>query len=897
MPHLSGIRRLLHITSNRAGIERAVDDELRFHFEMTTRELMKQGMTPDDARRESQRRFGDVDAHRRRMTTIDRAKLRGEWWDGLSQDVRYALRGMRLKPGFAAAVIVTLGLGIGANATMFGIVDRLLFRPPAYLDAADRVNRLYFSRFRRGVSAPSSFTGYQRYTDLRASTTSFDVMAPFAWNYLAVGTGDATQVMNVGLLGADAWKMFSAKPVIGRFYGRDEDAPPVGTNVVVLAYEFWQARFGGRAAVLGTAIDIGSKRYTIIGVAPARFSSFVSTPLVAFIPMSAASATQGQDWYVRYTASWFEIFARRKPGVSSEVASADLNAAYQRSYRAQLARNPGRDAPFEVARPTAFAGPLLFDRGPNARSDAKVATWLAGVAGIVLLVACANVANLLLARALRRRREIAVRLALGISRSRLATQLITESMLLAVAGGLVGIALAFWGGAIVRATLLTDASRAGTLADPRLLAFAATLAITTGLLTGLAPMFQVRRADVSAALKSGSREGTVQRSKLRAALLVAQAALSVVLLVGAGLFLRSLNNVRDLRLGYDADRLLWLDPTARGMSFDSAQRVALRKELLAQASRLPGVERAARAVTVPFSSNWEPNLFTAGIDSVNKLGRITLQAVSPGFFEAMGTHILLGRPITSDDREGAPRVIVLGESMAKRLWPKQDGLGKCIRVGLETEPCSTVVGIAEDVRRAELATTEMHYYLAIDQYAPDEGGVFVRTTGPASRRAEEIRRALQKVMPGASYLTATPMSTLIGGKTRSWRLGATMFTVFGGLALVLAAVGLYSVLAYSVTQRAHEMSVRLALGARALDVIGLVVRDGLRVVIPGVMLGALIALASGKWIAPLLFQVSPNDPRVLLAVVATLIAVALAASWIPARRAARADPNVSLQAD
>ena len=897
MPRASGIRRLLHITRNRAGIKRAVDDELRFHLDMTMRELMKQGMTPDAARGEAQRRFGDVDAHRRRMTTIDRAKLRAEWWDGVLQDLRYASRGMRLKPGFAAAVIITLGLGIGANATMFGIVDRLLFRPPAYLDHADRVHRLYFSSFRQGVNAPISVAGYQRYTDVRQWTTSFDAMAPFAWNYLAVGTGDATQVRNVGLLGADAWKMFSVKPVIGRFYGADEDAPPVGASVVVLAYEFWQAWFGGRATVLGEAIDIGSKRYTVIGVAPEGFAAFAATPLVAFIPMSAASTTQGEDWYTRYNASWFEIFARRKPGISREVASADVNAAYQRSYRAQLALGPGREAPFEVAKPTAFAGPLLFDRGPNARNDAKVATWLTGVAAIVLLIACANVANLLLARALRRRREIAVRLALGISRSRLATQLITESMLLAVAGGLLGIALAYWGGAIVRATLLTDASGAGTLADPRLLAFAATLAITTGLLTGLAPMIHAGRADVSAALKSGSREGVVQRSKLHAGLLIAQAALSVVLLVGAGLFLRSLNNVRDLRLGYDSDRLLWLSPSMRGMSFESAKNVALRKQLLAQATHLPGVERAARALTVPFSSTWEPNVFTAGIDSVNTLGRMTLQAVSPGFFETMGTRILRGRPIANEDRDGAPRVIVLGESMAKRLWPDDDALGKCIRVDQETDPCSTVIGIAEDVRRTELAKVEMHYYLAIEQYAPDDGGLFVRTAGPASKRADEIRRALQKVMPGASYLTATPMSTLIGGKTRSWRLGATMFTVFGGLALVLAAVGLYSVLAYSVTQRAQEMSVRVALGAQALDVIGLVVRDGLRVVIPGVMLGAVMAVASGKWIAPLLFQVSPSDPRVILSVVATLIAVALAASWIPARRASRSNPNVSLRAE
>src|SRR5262245_44738651 len=251
MPRLSEIRRLLHITPNRAGIERAVDDELRFHFEMTTRELMKQGMTPDEARNETERRFGDVDGHRRRIAAIDRAQARRQWWDTLTQDLRYAARGIRLKPGFAAAVIVTLGLGIGANATMFGIVDELLFRPPVYLSDANRVHRLYLSRFRRGVNAPSSSTGYQRYTDLRSWTTSFDAMAPFAWNYLAVGSGDAAQVMNVGLLGADAWKMFSARPVIGRFYAADEDAPPAGANVVVLGYEFWQARFGARTTVLG----------------------------------------------------------------------------------------------------------------------------------------------------------------------------------------------------------------------------------------------------------------------------------------------------------------------------------------------------------------------------------------------------------------------------------------------------------------------------------------------------------------------------------------------------------------------------------------------------------------------------------------------------------------------
>ncbi|HEY9226601.1 MAG TPA: FtsX-like permease family protein, partial [Gemmatimonadaceae bacterium] len=282
------------------------------------------------------------------------------------------------------------------------------------------------------------------------------------------------------------------------------------------------------------------------------------------------------------------------------------------------------------------------------------------------------------------------------------------------------------------------------------------------------------------------------------------------------------------------------------------------------------------------------------------LGRITMQAVTPGYFETMGTRILRGRPITADDRTGATRSIVLGESMAKRIWPGEDALGKCVRVWSEKDPCSIVVGIAEDIRRGHgrLAETEMHYYLSLEQYDPQEGGLFIRTRDDdAAEHADEIRRALQPLMPGPSYVTVTSMSTLLGGETRSWRLGATMFAVFGGLALVLAAVGLYSVIAYSVTQRTHEMGVRVALGAQSADVIQLIVREGLRVVIPGVALGSAAALSAGKWIAPLLFDVSPKDPPVMVTVIATLIVVAIVASWLPATRASRVDPNVALRAD
>jgi predicted permease len=477
-------------------------------------------------------------------------------------------------------------------------------------------------------------------------------------------------------------------------------------------------------------------------------------------------------------------------------------------------------------------------------------------------------------------------------------QLLTESLLLAVLGGGLGLAIAQWGGIAMRRLLLGQEDSGPTaFVDSRLVLFAIALALVAGILTGLAPVFQTGRSDVAFALKAGSREGVVHRSRLRVGLLIAQAALSVVLLVGAGLFLRSLSNVENVHMGYDADRLLYVGANARGVKRDSLQNIALRHALLAKAQSLPGVENATLALTVPFRSSWDFSIYVAGIDSATRLGSFTLQAGSPDFFPTMGTRILRGRSFNATDGEHAPLVMVASESMVKKLWPNEDAIGKCVRINADTAPCTTVIGVAEDVRRQTMAETEMHYYMPADQFNPNVGGLFVRMRGPAANKGEEVRRALQPLMDGGSYVTVTPMTTIIAGQIRSWKLGALMFSIFGALALVLAAIGLYSVIAYNVTQRMHEMGVRVALGAQARDVVRLIVSEGLRIVLPGVALGAVLALLAGKWIAPLLFQVSPKDPPVLVGVVTTLVAVATLASWLPARRAARVDPNEALRAD
>ena len=828
-------------------------------------------------------------------------------------DIRYAARGLRRKPGFTAAIVLTLGLGIGANATMFSIVDRLLFRPPAYIHTPDRVNRvnLVVTTERDGDFNISGIS-YKRYVELTAFTTSFDVTAGFSSDRPAIGEGENAREMAIDAVSASFWRLFDAQPALGRFFTADEDRAPEGTMVVVLGYGFWQTNYGGRADILGKPVRIGAETYTIIGVAPKDFVGVSLATPAAFLPITAwANASFGKragrdgpfggtrpNYHDAHNIQWMEMLARRKPGVSVEAATADLSNAYRKSYIAQKAVNAGI-RPTELAKPRAIASPLMEERGPNQGRYSKVALWLVGVAAIVLLIACANVSNLLLARAFARRREIAVRLALGVGRARLIRQLLTESLLLALLGAVAGLALAQWGGAAVRALLLANVEPQNTFGDTRALLITLAVAIVAGLLTGLAPALHAGRVDIAAMLKAGAREGTYQRSRTRVLLLVMQAAMSVVLLVGAGLFVRSLRNVRSLDLGYDGSRTLYVEPHMRGVQLDSVQSADLRHRLLATATALPFVEAGSRTVTVPFWSSISRDLHVAGIDSVDRLGDFYYHAVSPDYFRTMGTRIRRGRAFTAADSRNAPLVMVVSESMAKTLWPGRDALGKCVRVGEDTTPCTEVVGIAQDIKRGSLSDDPgLQYYVAIEQLEQGiGGGLFIRTRGNATSYGESLRKQLQKVMPGASYVTVTPLNNIIGGQTRSWTLGATMFTIFGVLALLVAAVGLYSVIAYNVVQRTHELGVRVALGARSPDVVRLVVGEGIRVSLAGVAIGSVVAAAAARYVGPLLFGVSPRDPIVFSGVAMALILVALMASLLPAWRAARVDPSVALRGD
>ncbi len=877
----------------RAEVERELDDELRFHLEREAAKLERLGLSAAEAARRARLEFGGVD--RVKEETRDARGVRV--LETILRDLRYAIRGLRARPGVALAVIATLALGIGANAAMFGIVDRLVFRAPPLMRDPAHVNRVYLQYSFRGMEITNGSIEYRRYLDLSASTT-LSQSAAYAQADLAIGTGQDAHEMPVDVVSASFFDFFDAHPVIGRFFDRAADSAHSGGSVVVLGNALWKSRYGGRRDVLGQQLQVGSVNATIIGVAPAALAGNSGTrPASAFIPVTAYAESELPEYDKDYSWGWLTMIIRRKPGLTIEKASTDLTRLYALSWEKERALAPDR-GPLSLAKPKAIVAPLQALRGPETDRSTSILLSICVVAAIVLLIACANVANLLLSRAVSRKREIAVRLALGASRRHLISQLLIESLTLAFLGALAGVLVAEGGQAVLRGLLLPGKSSIGVLDDPRTLLFACLAALLAGLLTGIVPAFQSGRDDLVTALKSGVREGTRQRSRTRSALLLAQGALSVFLLVGAGLFVRSLQNVASIRLGYDVDPLLYVSTDMRGVHLDKERDIALKARLEEEARTIPGVERATQVLTIPLRQMRTQGFSVPGIDSASHLGQFLMQMGTVDFFRTMGTRILRGRGFDSTDRRESPRSIVVSEGMAQKLWPRENALGKCVKVGGDTMPCATVIGVAENIKASDITSDDaLQYYLSIEQQRPAGAALFVRTRGRAAQRAEQIRKRLQSLMPGPSYVTVMPMRNIVDGARDSWRMGAAMFLLFGLLALVLAAIGLYSVIAYNVAQRTHELGLRIALGAHAREVLRMVLGEGLRFGLAGIGIGAAIALAVGHWMQPLLYRESAHDPLVFLTVGAVLAIAAIAASAIPASRATRVDPSIALRTE
>ncbi len=887
----------------RESLDRQLADDMQAHLELIARDFEMQGMAPADARDAARRQLGNV--------TGLREESRDAWGfpaiESVIQDIRYALRGLRRSPGFTATVIVTLALGIGANAAMFGVIDRLMFRPFPYLRDPSQVNRVYIRTAYQGRPNANNTFPFTRYLDLQRWTKSFSDYAAVAEWRMGVGSGDATRVRRVSAVTPSFFTFFNAPPALGRYFFPREDSIPLGSSVAVISHAMWVSEYGS-ADVTNQTLKVGTLDYTIVGVTPPGFIG-VSGGRAAdvYIPITTAAANinrwQSNDYFRTYDWDWTELIVRRKPGLDEAAATADLTQAYIRSRAAARAINP-RVLPDSLVHPTAIAGAMKIAAGPEPGRESRVLLWVSGVAGIVLLIACANVANLMFARVLRRRREITVRLALGVSRARLVSQFLTEALVLALIGSAAGIVLAQWGGVAIRALLLPEGTPFNLATDWRTLGVALGCATAAALFTALGPALVATRTDLAATLRAGAREGTSQRSKTRVGLLVVQGAMSVVLLVGAGLFVRSLNNVRALPLGYDPGPVLEVTPDYRGTEGDSAARAEAKRRLLAAAQSMPGVEYASRFNSRLFATN-TADLKVPGIDSVTRLGRFNIQLGTEDYFKVMQTRILRGREFTAADGQGAPRVAIVSEAMAQVLWPGKEPIGQCIHVGwgygaAEKSPCATVIGIAENTAQQNLADDPRYmYYMPVEQMAPQQNASLLlrMRERDAASQMERVRIELTKAMPGDGLVVIRPLQEVVNDQSRSWRLGATLFVAFGGLALVVALVGLYGVISYNVAQRMHELGVRVALGARATDVVRLVVGQGVAFALAGVVIGLGLALLAARWVQPLLFRISASDPATYAGVGLAMLAAAIAASAIPAFRAARADPNVALRSD
>ncbi|MGQ0646217.1 MAG: ADOP family duplicated permease [Gemmatimonadaceae bacterium] len=815
--------------------------------------------------------------------------------DSLRQDVMFAARSLLRTPVVSLTIIVTLALGLGVNAAMFSMLDVIFLRPPTGVAAPDGVRRLWAHvTFRRGAQFWSGYD-YASYAAVQQSLAGKADLAVYQppWP-LPLGKGENPSSVRVVGASATYFAILGVRPALGRFYSDEEDRLNGGAPVAVLSDRMWRRMFGADPGVLGRQIDLQGTSFTVIGIAPRGFSGVDLDATDAWLPLASHpdyARPARTPWYQNPNINAFQILMRLPSnGLVSEIEQ-----------RATLAlRQPGlgyRQDTTAVAR----LGSIVKARGPGEISgEVQVAERAGGVAIIVLLIAFANVVNLLLARTVRRSREIAVRLALGISRTRLLRLLMTESVLLSLTASVAALVGAWYGGTLLRTLLMPEIEWANDPLHWRVLLLGVAAAIAVGICAGLVPALS-RAPDLTRALKSGVREGGARRSRLRGFLVASQAALSVVLIVGAALFVRSLSNVRALDIGYAVNRLAFVS-VARGPDQTENAAVSNRlRELEGRIAGIPGVEQVAYTLMRP---KWGIQFTTFFPDAPSGLTERSgsYSAVSPGFFDATGTRILRGRTFASGGAGSSERSVLINQAMTDSLWPDSDPLGRCIRFKAMDAPCYTIVGVTQTALFIEVnEKPEPHVYLPLDNmpFAGRSGvGDVVLRVEPAQLTLvlHEVRELFRREFPGRAVTTNT-MAAAMEPEYRPWYLGAALFSLFGILAAVVAAIGVYSSVSYAVSQRTHEFGVRVALGATGRTIVRQVVGDGLRIVAMGVMAGILLALAAGRIIASLLYDVSPENPVAMLLAAGALLAIAAVASFAPAWRAGRADPVTALRTD
>ena len=814
----------------------------------------------------------------------------------LWQDLRYGLRVLRKSPGFTAVAVLTLGLGVGVNTAIFSGVSAFLLRPLGGVRDPGSVAALFEAT---DESAFRDFS-YPDYVDYRGQTASFEGLAGHEMVQAAVGEAGQAEVVWGQFVTANLFDVLGVRMLLGRGFLPEEEGPGA-PPAVVLGHHLWRERFGADPGVVGRAVQLNGRPFTVVGVAPEEFTGAKwALRMDFFAPVSAYEQVKGwRGWHERRDSHWLSVVGRLKGGVTLDEAAAEMST---------IARRLEQDHPAE--RPKGARVNVVTEQESRFQDMAGVARLGSGMAlavvALVLLIACANVANLQLARGVARRREIGIRLALGARRGRVVRQLLTESLLLAAAGGAFGLLLSYW---------LTDLMTAFFPALPYSVAFSVapdrrallfTLAVTalTGLAFGLAPALHSSKPDIVPVLKGEGARGPARARRLttRNALVVSQVALSLVVLVCAGLFVKSFRNARHIDLGFAPDGVVTaaVDPGLFGYTKEQGREFYRR--LVERVGAVPGVERAGAAYLLPLgdsSTSWgaiRPAEQPAPPPGEGLSAHVNI--VTPGYFDALQIPLVAGRDFDSRDLPGAAvEAAVVNQTMAARLWPGQDPLGRRFKVGRDEDATTfEVVGVARDGKYRTLGERPRPFlYVSNAQTYQSGMRLVVRAGGDPLSHVGALREAAREVDPRVPLYDVKTMREHLSWALWAPNMAASLATAFGLLALVLAATGLYSLLAYTVSQRTHEIGVRMALGAQRRDILRLVARQGLALALIGVALGLLGALLSARLVASLLFGVGPGDAAVYAATSLGLAAVALAACLVPARRATKVDPVVALR--
>ena len=889
MSWISGLKARLAQAAHRSVSESRMDEEFQFHVEMEAEQLESTGLPPAEARRRALLKFGGREGHRE--TIREQRKI--PFVDDFVRDLGYGLRALRGSPGYTTAAVLTLALGIAGTTVTFGVIDALFLRGPTGVIEADRLARLLIVRDEGGITAPAgSPSSYRDFESIRSGSDSFVDVAAFSWpGRLDFDRGSDASQVNVSAVSGNFFSLLGVVPAAGRLFINDDDLYEDSPPVAVLSHAFWTARFGGDPAVVGSRILLKGKPATVLGVARKGFIGtgmessdlWVTSAMASDLGLIRSSRTD-------IAAPAFSMVGRLRPGVTLERAAAEALAHVPR----------GNEEDFLDPSPGLEVISLSAANFPGFSSYSRTSLWLGGASVFLLLIACTSVGNMLLARGASRGRELAVRGALGAGRARLLRQLLTESLLLALLGGVVAVVLTYAARGIIRQFELPAGADAVNL---RVLGFALLTCVITAALTGLLPAIKVLPDSISSRLGSRLETGSVARKSLRKGLVGVQVGIACVLLVAGGLFLRSFVRVLAVDPGVDPERVMVVSVDFDQMNYGATDVEAFHNDARERLARVSGVESTAVAQFAPFALmsirlSWsdfagEPIPFEQG----------PLQNwVSPDYFRTVGTDFVSSDPDLGGLQAADDGEVVVSAATAKLLKPDGDVVGECLR-RMYRGTCMRIVGVVEDVRHRYLDATVMPMiYFLRDNTTTDLSGfgartLIVRTSESAPATPAQISTALQTLRPDLPYVRVEALQESVRRETSIYRMGSLLSSIFGLLALLLAGIGTYGVLSYFVTERAPEFGIRRSIGAPAGAILKVTLREGFSPVVVGLAIGLMIAALGAKYLQPLLFQTPASDPLTFAGAAAVLCAGGLAAVLIPTWRVLRIDPGQSLRAE